>query len=403
MSFLIQGTSKTTSSADEDANTESTDATTGATHYYTIPVRTRSMDIRPHLSQHESATRLPLITKSATVTQVEAMDRSRNNEVLRAIQETLDTSGSVSWQRERPEHDGRCRRWIRDHLDPIEWGAPLNQYLTEQDQESRVGRKLEALQERFLRPYPSLVRVRVETDTPVEFVAGQYIGVRYRGTTRPYSVANSPTEDEIEFCIRRVPGGRLTSELVKSISVGDTVTLRGPYGEFVMKPPSNRDLVFLATGTGVAPFRSMIEYCFEQGRDTYRGEKRDIWVFLGASWEDDLPYRERFRSLAREHDNVHFVPTLSRERYLTDWEGETAYVQHVLVKYFDDEALATVKLPEEFERYRNQQPRYAIEDRIHPESVEVYACGINAMVYGLVEAVERFGVPERYTEFEGFG
>lgn len=288
-------------------------------------------------------------------------------------------------------------------MDPVEWGAPLNQYLPEHHREGAVGYKLRALQERYLRAYPSLIRFTVETDEQLDFVAGQYICVRYRGTTRPYSVANSPTDDTIEFCIRRVPGGRLTSDLVETLSVGDTITLRGPYGDFVMEPPSSRDLVFLATGTGVAPFRSMIDYCLETGRDVFEDRARDIWLFLGVSGEDDLPYRQHFRQLEREIEQFHFVPTLSRERYLSDWRGETAYVQHVLVKYFTEASRADGDLPAEFEEYRDDQPTCEIEQRIDPESVEVYACGINAMVYGLVDAVQRLGVPEKHTQFEGFG
>lgn len=361
------------------------------------------MQVRHYLSQHETAKQLPLLTESATVTEIEGMDRSRNDTVIRTIKATLDDSGSVAWERERPTEERACRRWIRDHLDTVEWGAPLNQYLPERHREGTVGHTLEALQERYLRAYPSLIRFTVETDAPIDFVAGQYICVRYGGTTRPYSIANSPTDGTIEFCIRRVPGGRLTSELVETLSVGDTVTLRGPYGDFVMEPPSNRDLVFLATGTGVAPFRSMIDYCFETGRDVFEGQTRDIWLFLGVSWEDDLPYRQHFRELDRKNEQFHFVPTLSRERYLSDWDGETAYVQHVLVKYFTEASLADCDLPAEFERYRAEQPKYGVDQRIDPDAVEVYACGINAMVYGLVDAVERLGVPEKHTQFEGFG
>jgi CDP-4-dehydro-6-deoxyglucose reductase len=361
------------------------------------------MDVRQHLSQHETADRLPLITESATVTGVAAMDRSRNDAVVRAIRRTLDRSDGDAWRRVRPETNEACRRWIRDRIEGDAEETPLKRYLADRDGRGRAGERLAALVDRFRRPYPSLIRVTIETDDPVEFVAGQYVCLRYRGTTRPYSVASSPTRDDLELCIRRVPGGNLTSDLAETLSAGDTVSLRGPYGDFVMEPPSRRDLVFLATGTGVAPFRSMIDYCFETGRDVHRGEDRDVWLFLGCAWEDDLPYVEHFRALARDRDNFHFVPTLSREAYLDDWDGETAYVQHALVKYVDPDALAGVDLPRAFERYRDEAPRTPVEARLRPESMEVYACGINAMVNTLVTAVERLGVPEDHTRFEGFG
>ncbi|MFB6080514.1 MAG: FAD-binding oxidoreductase [Haloferacaceae archaeon] len=361
------------------------------------------MDVRPHLSQHETAERLPLITESATVTEVAAMDRSRNDAVVRAIRRTLDRSDGDDWRRERPGTDAARRRWIRKRLESSDEDAPLNAYLAPRDRDGRTSDALAALQDRFRRPYPSLLRVRIDSDEPVEFVAGQYVCVRYHGTTRPYSVASSPTRDGLEFCIRRVPGGELTSDIAETLSTGDTVALRGPYGEFVMEPPSRRDLVFLATGTGVAPLKSMIDYCFETDRDRYRGERRDVWLFLGAAWEDDLPYCDHFRALDAGHENFHFVPTLSREEHLTDWEGETAYVQHALVKYVDPAALADVDLPRAFERARDQAPRVPVAERLDPDSMEVYACGINAMVYALVTAVEHLGVPENHTQFEGFG
>lgn len=361
------------------------------------------MRVREHLSQHETAESLPIRTHSATVRSIEAMDRSRNDAVLRAIRETLDDRGTIAWRRERPPDDSACRRLVREKLDQTDFGAPLNAYLPASARRGRPGAKLRSLQERYIRPYPSLLRIIVDTDAVPDFVAGQYLSIRYKGTTRPYSVASSPDRDYIEFCIRRVPGGRLTPELSVDLEPGDQISLRGPYGEFVMEPPSRRDLVFLATGTGVAPFKSMIDYCFENNRDQYRGQERDVWLFLGVAWEDDLPYRSEFRELEREHDKFHFVPTLSRERYLSDWQGETAYVQHVVVKYLEEEALTDRDLPSEFEEYRSEPPAEPIDARLDPDSLEVYACGINAMVYGLVRAMERIGVPDEHTQFEGFG
>ena len=366
------------------------------------------MKVRQHLSQREVADTLPLLTKSAVVTDVSAMDRSRNREVIDAIHETLGEHGGDEWERRRPADPGAREEWLRDRLNEFDHldrnaSLPLNDLLPAYERTGRPGEKLAALQARYLQPYPSLLRITVETDAPIEFVAGQYLAIRYQGISRVYSVASSPNRDDIEFCIRRVPGGHLTSELAEDLSAGDRITLRGSYGDLTLQDPSQRDVVFLATGTGVAPLKSMIDYTFEEGRDRYGGRKRHLWLFLGAAWKDELPYYREFRSLGDAHDNFHFVPTLSRENYLTDWSGETAYVQYSLVKYLDDEALGDRTLPDDFERYRNEPPREPIDARLDPSSMDVYACGINAMVYGLVDAVERLGVPPARTEFEGFG
>lgn len=364
------------------------------------------MRVREHLSQHEAAEELPLITESAVVREVTAMDRSRNDVIVAALRETLDEYGSDRWREERPSTEAAREDWIQDRLDPIdhlEGGTPLSEYLGAGWRDGAIGEKLAALQGRFLQPYPSLLRIAVEPGEPVEYVAGQYLSVRYHDVTRVYSVASSPNREDVEFCVRRVPGGRLTSELAVDLDPGEEVTLRGPYGELMLEPPSPRDVVFMATGTGVAPFKGMIDYLFEEGMDRYHGERRDVWLFLGAAWEDTLPYADAFSDYAAAHENFHFVPTLSRESYLTDWEGETAYVQHSLVKYVDDDALGDRTLPDEFRPFLNRAPRYPIDARLDPSSMEVYACGLNAMVYSLVDAVERLGVPPGHTQFEGFG
>jgi len=217
------------------------------------------------------------------------------------------------------------------------------------------------------------------------------------------TVRNSPNDDELEFAIRLVPGGRLTSKLFERVKVGDEVVVRGPNGHMVLDPPSGRDMVFLATGTGVAPFKSMIDYTFEEGRDVVDGEPRDIWLFLGCAWEDDLPHRDHFRELDAAHDHFHFVPTLTREPLLTDWTGETDYVQEVFIKHVADDALDGVHLPGTLDSARAEAPVRDITARVEPDKVELYACGITAMVSTLVTAARAVGIPESQLQYEGFG
>lgn len=362
------------------------------------------MRIRQHLSHHDTIDDLPLITESATVTGIDAMDRNRNARVVDALVTTLDRYGTAEWRDVRPGADSACRRWIRKRLDAAGHAgdAPLNRFLSEARRGGFLGAKLAALQERYLRPYPSLLRVTVEPPDPIDHLPGQYVAVRRRGTARPYSVASSPNRDDLEFCIRTVADGRFTAELATELSVGDRVTLRGPYGEFVLEPPSHRDIVMLATGTGVAPFRSMVDYVFEEGLDSFRGDTRNVWLFLGAPWEDDLPYRDAFRTLAADRPNFHFVPTLTREGYLSHWPGETAYVHHVLVKYLD-ESTGEMRFGSEATSFLGRSPREPIAERVCPEAVDVYACGRNAMVDQLLDVCERLGVPPERTKFEGFG
>lgn len=348
------------------------------------------MEIRRHLSQHDAAEELPLVSDSATVTSVEPMDRDRTDEVLAATVRTIERHGRDEWL---------------EHVDAananVEWDAL--QARLDGVGNGRPAAELGVLRERHGRAYPSTLRIRLATGEPFAFLPGQYVTVRYDEIARPYSLACSPNRDGLEICVRRVPGGRLTGELFAACSAGDEVSVRGPNGELLLADVSERDLVFLATGTGVAPFRSMIDYTFEEGRDEFAGGRRDVWLFLGAAWEDDLPYHEEFRALAEERGNFHYVPTLSRESYLSDWEGETAYVQQLLLTYLDREAVDPAKLGRRARRSLDREPRYDVDARLDPANVEVYACGINAMVNGLVDAATRIGVPAGRIEAEGFG
>lgn len=349
------------------------------------------MEIPRHLDQHERAARLRLVTDSGTVTLHEPMDRSRNKAVLAAIRDLL----------EEAVDDPGLLREFRNGAD-FEWGRLYGHLRAAGVRRGVIG-DVRTLADRFERPYPSLLRMRVDVHSQLDFAPGQYVTLRAHGTPRAYSLANSPSEPELEFCIRRVPGGRLTSDLFVHTEVGDEVVVRGPNGHMVLDDPSGRDLVFMATGTGVAPFKSMIDYTFERGWDTHEGDPRDIWLFLGCGWKDDLPHYEAFRAYDREYEHFHFVPSLTREELLTDWDGETDYIQRVLLSYLDDAAIEGVELPAELAAYRNAEPALDIDARIDPENTELYACGITAMVGTLVAAARAVGVPEDHMQYEGFG
>ncbi|WP_255152035.1 FAD-binding oxidoreductase [Halorarius halobius] len=328
---------------------------------------------------------LPLVTESARVVDVSPLDHNRTDEVARRAADLLV-------ERDRPDlldRDG-------DGPPDVDWDGVAD--LLDDDEGAE---QLRHLRERHERPYPSLLSVSVDVDDAVEFLPGQFFALRFDDTPRAYSAANSPADGGIEFCIRRVPDGRLTADLFEHVEVGDEVTVRGPNGEFVARDPSDRDAALLATGTGVAPLRSIIRYVFQEGEDSFEGEQRDIWLFLGCSWADDLAYHDEFRKLADDHDNFHFVPTLTRESYLTDWDGETDYVQQAFVKYLADDADAD--LSEELAPYREESPNTDIEARIDPESLDVYACGVSAMVEQLVDAVTDVGVPDEFVSAEGYG
>ncbi|MFB6078596.1 MAG: ferredoxin--NADP reductase [Halarchaeum sp.] len=340
---------------------------------------------RQHLD--ERVEELPLFTDTATVTRVEALDEERGPAVRRAVRRLLK------------EHDALVEEHVGESID---WDA-LADDVRDVDLPDVTRTKLRTLRERDERAYPSLVEVAFDPDTAFDFAPGQFVTIRFRGTPRPYSIASSPNSEEMSLCVRRVPGGRLSERLCTELEPGDHLPeLRGPNGDFTLQDPSAKDMAFLATGTGVAPLRSMIRYVFEEGLDTYDGDPRDMWLFLGASWEDDLAFREEFRALDDEHEHFHFVPCLTRERYLSGWTGETDYVQQTLLKYLADD-VDPDDLNADLRPFLDEAPATDIEARIDPCDLEVYACGVSAMVQTLEDVCGCVGVAGGDIRGEGYG
>jgi ferredoxin-NADP reductase len=173
------------------------------------------------------------------------------------------------------------------------------------------------------------IEFEVSGVTRFGFVPGQWLSVKMNTLdgeemTRAYSIASPPSENgHVAFCLNRVQDGFMSNYLC-NLEPGEKITFQGPFGDFTLRPPL-RDTVFIATGTGVAPFRSMLHWLLAESE---RHRERRFWLLLGARHEADIYYREEFEELAAKHDNFHFLPTLSRS--VDDWKGLRGYVQQHL-------------------------------------------------------------------------
>ncbi len=216
---------------------------------------------------------------------------------------------------------------------------------------------------------PSIVRFTVRSDGgPVTVRPGQYLalGVMVDGRLlqRPYSTATrAGLHAELEFLIRLVPGGALTPRLWE-LRVGDRLHLGRPKGLFTLAPDDERAHLFIATGTGLAPFVAMTE--------TLLGDARPprIVVVHGVARAEELAYRERFERWAEDHA-VGYVPGLSRPDARTDarWDGRTGRVDAFL-----DEVWST-----------------------HDLSVDAsiaYLCGNPGMIAAATQVLSDLGLPE---------
>jgi ferredoxin-NADP reductase len=157
-----------------------------------------------------------------------------------------------------------------------------------------------------------------------DFAAGQFVSLKAehngREITRAYSIASAPRENRFDLCLNRVPGG-FFSNFLCDLEEGGEVKFHGPHGYFTLRRPV-RDSIFIATGTGIAPIRGMLQELFA---DPKLHEGREFWLVFGVRHEKDLYYHREFLELAAKHANFHYLPTLSRPD--ESWKGLRGYVQ----------------------------------------------------------------------------
>jgi ferredoxin-NADP reductase len=158
------------------------------------------------------------------------------------------------------------------------------------------------------------------------FVAGQWLSFTTskpdgEEITRAYSIASPPVGDnQFALCLNRVHDGFMSNFLC-DMKEGAEIGCQGPFGDFTLRPPM-RDSIFIATGTGIAPFRSMLHWLLS---DESRYQNRNLSLVFGSRTKKDIYYHDEFLRLAAEHTNFHYLPTLSRGG--PDWQGLRGYVQ----------------------------------------------------------------------------
>ncbi|MDQ4034653.1 MAG: FAD-binding oxidoreductase [Chloroflexota bacterium] len=185
---------------------------------------------------------------------------------------------------------------------------------------------------------PGLAIVGVQAlEAPFPFEPGQYATLGLMGPEkliqRPMSISSSADDlSEYEFFIRLVERGGLTP-LLWQRRVGDPINIKGPKGKFLLQD-DGRTCLFVASGTGLAPFISMIETL--RGR----GETRDIVLLHGVSYDYDLAWREQLTELANGGGfPLRYVGTVSRPQACPEWTGCTGRVEAILAGQLDEHRL----------------------------------------------------------------
>ena len=213
--------------------------------------------------------------------------------------------------------------------------------------------------------YEVVIGLGTEAQAP-RFAAGQFAIISVApGVEREYSIASLPNNPaSLTLCVGTKPNGP-GSKFFVGLNVGDPVDLALPYGVFTVKP-TKKPILFVATGSGVAPFKSMVPDLLASGF------AEDVRLLFGVRSEPDLFYRNFFESLAERYINFAFTPTLSQAS--DSWEGIRGRV--------------TAHLEEHGGEYLNH---------------DVYICGSKPMIMDVRKLLISKGVPALSMKFEVFG
>ena len=187
------------------------------------------------------------------------------------------------------------------------------------------------------RPAPdvAIVRLQLPATQNLQYHAGQYVEILLRdGARRSYSMANAPhalgEPPAIELHIRHMPGGKFTDQVFSTLKEKDILRLEGPYGSFYLREEPRTPIVMLASGTGFAPIKALIEHM------AHRGIERPTVLYWGCRRKADLYLHEWAEQAAARHAWLRYVPVLSEPQPHDDWRGRTGLVHQVVMADLPD-------------------------------------------------------------------
>ena len=201
----------------------------------------------------------------------------------------------------------------------------------------------------------------------LHFKPGQFVSfnetLNGKKITRPYSIVSLPDGNRFELCLNLVEGGVFTPHLF-ALKPGDSIETSAPLGFFVIRDAA-KEAVFIATGTGIAPFRAMAPDYLA------RPHASQLTLLFGVRQERTIYYHDDFQALARKYSNFRFWPSLSRAE--ASWTGRHGHVQDHLLE--------------------------AIGDR---RDLDVYICGLKAMVDDVRAILKGLGFDRKQIIFEKY-
>jgi CDP-4-dehydro-6-deoxyglucose reductase, E3 len=203
-------------------------------------------------------------------------------------------------------------------------------------------RKMPTRVSRITRPAPdvAVLHMQLPANDNLQYKAGQYIEfILASGERRSYSMANAPhrqrelfenAQPHIELHIRHMPGGRFTDHVFGAMKERDILRIEGPFGSFFLREDDTRPIVLLASGTGFAPIKALIEQMQQQRM------AQPVHLYWGCRRRADLYQHDWALQAAAAMPNLRYVPVLSEPAAADEWQGRTGFVHQAVMADLPD-------------------------------------------------------------------
>jgi CDP-4-dehydro-6-deoxyglucose reductase len=174
------------------------------------------------------------------------------------------------------------------------------------------------------------LELRLPANDRLQFLAGQYVDLLLPGKLRrSFSMANAPHDDAyLQFHLRNY-GGPFSQHVFGKMKERDILRLEGPFGTFFLREESEKPIIFLASGTGFAPIKAMVEHAL------FKGLKRPLTLYWGCRVRADLYMNELAERWEREN-GIRYIPVLSDAPASDQWSGRTGFVHRAVMDDFPD-------------------------------------------------------------------
>ena len=180
-----------------------------------------------------------------------------------------------------------------------------------------------------------VLRLQLPAADTFQYHAGQYVEFMLRdGDRRSYSMANAPhtqsAAPQIELHLRHLPGGKFTDHVFGAMKEKEILRIEGPYGSFFLREDSDKPIVMLASGTGFAPIKAILEHM------QFKGITRPVTLYWGGRRPADLYQHDWVMAQAATMPQLTYVPVVSDAMAEDNWAGRTGFVHQAVLQDFAD-------------------------------------------------------------------